>query len=302
MNCPAHPGAVGNPHVGSADPDDPRELRRIAERRRRRRRGAPARPARVRGRAGTGTGVDHEEHADRCRHGVGPRCRDARARSARRLAPRRHRVGGGARRQRGRPGSALGGRPDRRHRQLPLRTALVRGLGGRGARRAVARGRRRRARLRSGVERRAGAGGDLRRGARCSVSGATDVALSLALHRLLLPRGAAGPAGRDDRRAAPARARRAAHRLGGARPVRGGGGLGRRLPGARLQLVGLGGGRAGRQPRRARWCARRPAAGRVPPEDGLGADALYAATPAIADELCALAAEHGAGARRRCRA
>jgi myo-inositol-1(or 4)-monophosphatase len=34
----------------------------------------------------------------------------------------------------------------------------------------------------------------------------------------------------------------------------------------------------------------------VPPEDGLGVDALYAATPAIADELCALAAEHGAGA------
>ena len=26
-----HPGAVGNPHVGPADPDDPRELRRIAE-------------------------------------------------------------------------------------------------------------------------------------------------------------------------------------------------------------------------------------------------------------------------------
>jgi myo-inositol-1(or 4)-monophosphatase len=33
----------------------------------------------------------------------------------------------------------------------------------------------------------------------------------------------------------------------------------------------------------------------VPPEDGLGADALYAATPAIADELRSLAAEHGAG-------
>ena len=41
------------------------------------------------------------------------------------------------------------------------------------------------------------------------------------------------------------------------------------------------------------------AGGRVPPEDGLGADALYAATPAIADELCALAAEHGAGAGER---
>jgi myo-inositol-1(or 4)-monophosphatase len=39
-----------------------------------------------------------------------------------------------------------------------------------------------------------------------------------------------------------------------------------------------------------------PAGGRVPPEDGLGVDALYAATPAIADELRALAAEHGAGA------
>jgi myo-inositol-1(or 4)-monophosphatase len=37
------------------------------------------------------------------------------------------------------------------------------------------------------------------------------------------------------------------------------------------------------------------AAGRRPPEDGLGADALYAATPGIADELRALAVEHGAG-------
>jgi myo-inositol-1(or 4)-monophosphatase len=37
------------------------------------------------------------------------------------------------------------------------------------------------------------------------------------------------------------------------------------------------------------------AAGRVPPEDGLGADALYVATPAIADELRELAVEHGAG-------
>jgi myo-inositol-1(or 4)-monophosphatase len=38
------------------------------------------------------------------------------------------------------------------------------------------------------------------------------------------------------------------------------------------------------------------AGGWAPPEDGLGADALYAATPAIADELRSLAAEHGAGA------
>ena len=37
------------------------------------------------------------------------------------------------------------------------------------------------------------------------------------------------------------------------------------------------------------------AGGWLPPEDGLGADALYAATPAIADELRSLAAEHGAG-------
>jgi myo-inositol-1(or 4)-monophosphatase len=37
------------------------------------------------------------------------------------------------------------------------------------------------------------------------------------------------------------------------------------------------------------------AAGRQPPEDGLGADALYAATPAIAEELRALAVEFGAG-------
>lgn len=36
--------------------------------------------------------------------------------------------------------------------------------------------------------------------------------------------------------------------------------------------------------------------GRNPPEDGLGADALFAATPAIADELRALAVEHGSGA------
>jgi len=41
---------------------------------------------------------------------------------------------------------------------------------------------------------------------------------------------------------------------------------------------------------------RTTAGGREPPEDGLGVDALYAATPAIADELRALAAEHGAGA------
>jgi myo-inositol-1(or 4)-monophosphatase len=35
--------------------------------------------------------------------------------------------------------------------------------------------------------------------------------------------------------------------------------------------------------------------GSVPPEDGLGADALFAATPGIADELADLAREHGAG-------
>lgn len=34
--------------------------------------------------------------------------------------------------------------------------------------------------------------------------------------------------------------------------------------------------------------------GSVPPDDGLGADALFAATPGIADELSALAREHGA--------
>lgn len=34
--------------------------------------------------------------------------------------------------------------------------------------------------------------------------------------------------------------------------------------------------------------------GSVPPDDGLGADALFAATPAIADELAALARDHGA--------
>jgi myo-inositol-1(or 4)-monophosphatase len=34
--------------------------------------------------------------------------------------------------------------------------------------------------------------------------------------------------------------------------------------------------------------------GSVPPDDGLGADALFAATPAIAAELAALAREHGA--------
>jgi myo-inositol-1(or 4)-monophosphatase len=34
--------------------------------------------------------------------------------------------------------------------------------------------------------------------------------------------------------------------------------------------------------------------GSVPPDDGLGADALFAATPGIADELAALAREHGA--------
>jgi myo-inositol-1(or 4)-monophosphatase len=36
------------------------------------------------------------------------------------------------------------------------------------------------------------------------------------------------------------------------------------------------------------------ATGSEPPEDGLGADALFAATPAIAEELAALAREHGA--------
>jgi myo-inositol-1(or 4)-monophosphatase len=35
--------------------------------------------------------------------------------------------------------------------------------------------------------------------------------------------------------------------------------------------------------------------GSVPPDDGLGADALFAATPAIAAELAALARTHGAG-------
>jgi myo-inositol-1(or 4)-monophosphatase len=35
--------------------------------------------------------------------------------------------------------------------------------------------------------------------------------------------------------------------------------------------------------------------GSVPPDDGLGADALLAATPAIAEELAALARQHGAG-------
>ncbi|MCO1657727.1 inositol monophosphatase family protein [Pseudonocardia humida] len=35
--------------------------------------------------------------------------------------------------------------------------------------------------------------------------------------------------------------------------------------------------------------------GSVPPDDGLGADALLAATPAIAEELAALARRHGAG-------
>jgi myo-inositol-1(or 4)-monophosphatase len=34
--------------------------------------------------------------------------------------------------------------------------------------------------------------------------------------------------------------------------------------------------------------------GSVPPDDGLGADALFAATPGIADDLAALAREHGA--------
>jgi myo-inositol-1(or 4)-monophosphatase len=34
--------------------------------------------------------------------------------------------------------------------------------------------------------------------------------------------------------------------------------------------------------------------GSVPPDDGLGADALFAATPAIAERLAALAREHGA--------
>lgn len=37
------------------------------------------------------------------------------------------------------------------------------------------------------------------------------------------------------------------------------------------------------------------ATGQSPPEDGLGADALFASTPVIADELRGLAVEHGAG-------
>ncbi len=61
-----------------------------------------------------------------------------------------------------------------------------------------------------------------------------------------------------------------------------------------MQLVGLGGRRVGGA--EAGAVVRTPgAAGQSPPEDGLGADALYAATPGIADELRALAVEHGAG-------
>ena len=89
----------------------------------------------------------------------------------------------------------------------------------------------------------AGAGAPRATGCRCGLGRHRRGALA-AGHRLLLPRRAAGPAGGDDRRGAAARAGRAAHRVGGAGPVRGGGGLGRRLPGARLQLVGLGGGGA----------------------------------------------------------
>ncbi len=84
------------------------------------------------------------------------------------------------------------------------------------------------------------------------VSGATRPVAVAARHRLLLPRRAAGPAGRDGRRDAAGGAGRAAHRLGRAGPVRGGRRLARRVPGARVQLVGLGRRRAHRHRGRGR--------------------------------------------------
>jgi hypothetical protein len=193
-----HPGAVENPHPGSADPDDPASCGGSPNRLRPRR-GAPAWSAASVGKRKRSRS-NHEEHTDGCRHGVGSRRRDARPRPTRRLASRRYRPRRRIRRQRGRAGvhwvvDPIDGTVNFPY-GLPWYAVSVA---------AVRDGGRSRAPWSS--PRPAACGPQASVGATCdgeplSVSGATDVALSL-LHGLLLPCGAEGSAGRDDRRVLP---------------------------------------------------------------------------------------------------
>ena len=188
--------------------------------------------------------------------------------SAGRAAPRRPgggrgtgRSGASGRGGRGRRhGHHLGGRPDRRHGELPVRDALVRGVPGGGAGRGLGGRCGDRTGVRTAVECGPRCRRHLRRAAGAGLHG--DRARTLdAGHRLLLQRRAEVPAGPDDQRDAAARARCAAGRLGRARPVCGGRRVGGRLRRARLQLVGLGRRRAdrGRGRRGASGCPVRPA-------------------------------------------
>ena len=218
--------------------------------RRHRGRRAPAHPAPAVGAAHgpvgrAGGGVD-EEHADRRRHRLGHRVGGARARAAGAAAAGRPGGGGGGRRQRRGRGGDVGGRPDRRHGQLPLRAALVRRVVGGDARRGLARRSRRGARVGAAVERSPRRGGDLRRAA-AAVQRRDRPRHDDGRHRVRLLPAAPGAPGRVPRGDAAAGARPAPERVVGAGRVLRGGRLARRLPRARPALVGLGRGGADRR-------------------------------------------------------
>ncbi len=288
-----HPGAVGNPHVGSADPDDPRELRRIAED------VAVDAAAHLRSlprpwENGNGAGVTTKstptDVVTASDHAVETLVRD-------RLAALRpgdtvlgEEYGGSA----VGPGvhwvvDPIDGTVNFLY-GLPWYAVSVAAVcDGRSLAGAVVE-------PASGRVWSAGLGlGATCDGAPLSVSGATDVALSM------LSTGFSYRAERRVRQVAMI-----AGVLPHVRDVR-------RTGSAALDLCGVAAGWVDAYLEHGcswwDWAAAAlvaseagavvrtpPAGGRVPPEDGLGVDALYAATPAIADELCALAAEHGAGA------
>ena len=139
---------------------------------------------------------------------------------------RRRRAGGGGRRPGRHQRRALDRRPDRRHGQLPLRPARLRGVHRRrGRRRGRAPGRSSTWPPASCSPPRPAAGRPLSTPAgrdRCGCAGSGPASLEQTLvgHRLRLPGGAAAGAGRRRRRAAAAGARHPPARQRRARPVR----------------------------------------------------------------------------------
>ena len=205
--------------------------------------GRPDRAAAQRGRRGGG----HEVQPDRHRHRGRPSQRGAGPRPAPRgAARRRHRRRGGQRARRHQR-SDLDRRPDRRHRELPLRPAPLRGQHRRRGRRRGGRGRRAGTRPRPRVRRDSRWRGDLQRAAdpapaRRTAGGAAG------RHRVQLRAAGAHPPGRLPGADAPADPRHPAARLLRARHLRGGGRAPRRL---------RRGGRAHLGPRRRRAGRRR---------------------------------------------